>query len=135
DMYSPEQNLPFYLLHFTLLNLFYSIERRKVKYARVTVYPDQSVKFVIPLRFSERNLQIFIKEQDEWVKKKLATYAKPREKFIELRSGEILLFGEAFTPGFLTTDKKATEQFYRRTSREYFTKRTKDLAGEFGFTY
>jgi len=77
-----------HLLLFLMLNLFYTIERRKVKYARVTVYPDQSVKFVIPFRFSERNAQIFIREHEPWVQKKLAQFAKPREKFISLGVNE-----------------------------------------------
>jgi predicted metal-dependent hydrolase len=123
-----------HLLLSLMLNLFYTIERRKVKYARVTVYPDQSVKFVIPIRYSERNVQIFIREHEPWVQKKLALFAKPREKFIELKPGEVLLFGEARTPNFII-NKKMLESFYRKAAKEYLTLRTIELAREYGFNY
>ena len=117
-----------------MLNLFYTVERRKVKYARVTVYPDQSVKFVFPLRYSEHKVQIFIRDHQEWVQQKLAQYAKPREKFIILKPGEILFFGEAFLPGF-SNDQKAITAFYRKSTKEYLTVRTAELALRYGFIY
>jgi predicted metal-dependent hydrolase len=117
------------------LNLFYSIERRKVKYARVTVYPDQSVKFVIPFRYSERNLQIFIEKQEPWIEKKLAHFAKPKEKLIHLQLTDILLFGNPFTPDFPAADKKACERFYRIKAKEHLYARTAELAKQFGFIY
>jgi len=118
-----------------MLNLFYTIERRKVKYARVTVYPNQSVKFVIPLRYSERNAQLFIREHEPWVQKKLLQFSKPREKFIPLAPGEILLFGEAMTPDFPLLNKKACEHFYRANAKKYFHLRTAELAKEHGFIF
>ena len=117
-----------------MLNLFYTVERRKVKYARVTVYPDQSVKFVITIRFSERNLQIFIRDHEPWVRKKLAHFARPREKFMELKPGEVLFFGEAFLPGF-PADRKSLTAFYRKAAKEYLPVRTAELAKEHGFQY
>jgi predicted metal-dependent hydrolase len=117
------------------VNLFYTVERRKVKYARVTVYPDQQVKYVVPLRYSERNLQIFIREHELWVQKKLAQFSKPREKFITLGKEQILLFGEAMTPDFSLPNKKAAEHFYRTKAKAYFHVRTAELAAEHGFMY
>jgi predicted metal-dependent hydrolase len=131
--HSSKQNT-FYILMSKSLNLFYTIERRKVKYPRVIVYPDQSVKFVIPVRFPERNVQIFIRDHEPWVQKKLAQFAKPREKFIHLKPGEILFFGEPFSPDF-SGDRKALIAFYRKSAKEYLTLRTAELATKHGFIY
>jgi predicted metal-dependent hydrolase len=130
-----EHSFSIYNFIFILLNLFYSIERRKVKYARVTVYPDQSVKFVFPLRFPERNVQVFIQQQQPWIAKKLAEYSKPRAKFFHLEPGQILFFGEAYTPNFPATNRTACEDFYRKASKTYFPARVRELAAQYGFDY
>ncbi|MEI8134643.1 MAG: SprT family zinc-dependent metalloprotease [bacterium] len=118
-----------------MLDLFYSIERRKVRYPRVTVYPDLSVKFVIPLRYSDEHIQHFIKEHQPWVQKKLAAFSKPRPKFIELQPGEILFMGKAVIADFDPRNQKELEKFYRSQAKHHFVIRTTELATQFGFTF
>ncbi len=80
-------------------------------------------------------MQVFIRDQEPWIAKKLKEYAKPREKFIELAPEEILFFGEPYVPNFHSRDKIASEKFYRKASKIYFTARLRELADEFGFSY
>ena len=113
----------------------YTIQRKKVKHARITVHPDSQVKITIPLRYTDSDVLFFLTEKANWINKHVSFFSEDREKYLILGSGEVAFLGEAVNPGFDVTKKKLLEDWYRDHAKKYLIKRIAELAIEFSYSY
>ncbi len=73
----------------------YKIERREVKHARIKVREDLSVHLIAPNSFSEREIELILKQKEKWIESKLA-YFSSRNKPIKLQRNQIFYLGERY---------------------------------------
>ena len=106
-----------------------------MRHARINVNHELRVLVVIPMRYSQAELQILLAEKRKWIEKQLAFFSKGRESFIELIPGEILFLGKAIRPHIPITNKAELEEWYREEARKYITERLEVFAFQYGFTY
>lgn len=90
------------------------IERRRVKWVRVQVYPGGEVRIVIPHRYSmDRLVQIYRKKQ-HWIEgKRQHLLADPARKF-GIDSEEVLLFGKGYRFEVAASDAPDIDHQQRR---------------------
>lgn len=112
-----------------------SIVRRKVKNARVQIGPDMIVKVIIPMRYTQANLDLLLREKAAWIDKAIDFYAKRSAEVITLPNGEILYMGSAMCVEFDTSNADLLEKWYRKKAREYYSLRLAELAAQHGFIY
>ncbi|MDP4219224.1 MAG: SprT family zinc-dependent metalloprotease [Bacteroidota bacterium] len=113
----------------------YIVERKKVKYARITVHHDCRVKVTIPLRYTDSDLLLFLAEQANWIEKHVSNFGRDSDLYLSLGAGEIPFLGEAINPGFEITDKRVLEQWYRKAAKEYLFTRIEILSAIHGYRY
>jgi predicted metal-dependent hydrolase len=133
-----------------------TVERRLVKRARITVDEDMRVRVVLPLDFSQADIDALIQRKAVWVQKQLAFFKGRRNARIRVRRNEILYLGEVYTfrllPGLRrnfainTTGKTifaginlladgALEQWYRKEAKRIIMGRLAHFADTNHFTY
>ncbi|MEP7235850.1 MAG: SprT family zinc-dependent metalloprotease [Ignavibacteriota bacterium] len=113
----------------------YSITRRQVRNARISINHEMQIKITIPLWYREREVMQLLKEKQPWIEKQLIHFEKEKKNVILPRDGEILFLGESIIPGFDCTDPKQLHNFYISRAREEFGMWTLRLAEEHGFTF
>ena len=113
----------------------YTIIRRRVKHARISINPASEVRIVIPLYYRQRDLEKLLEEKEKWIAKQLAHFAKERENIIALKPGEILFFGEIRKVDFDTSSALRLKRWYMEQANEYFSKRITEIAFHYGFTF
>jgi len=74
-----------------------SIEKRRVRHARITVTPDLQVRLVVPLRTTRAEIDAVIERKSKWIQKQLDHFKKTDSETIKLDHDEILLLGELYT--------------------------------------
>jgi predicted metal-dependent hydrolase len=74
----------------------YIVERKPVKHIRVRVSVDRSVRIIVPLDFSEDELDALIHKKQEWIDVKLNKLSLKGEK-IAIAPNQIFLHGERYT--------------------------------------
>ncbi len=112
----------------------YTIQRKKVKYARITIHPDSKVKITIPLRYSDSDLILFLAEKANWINKHVSCFSADREKYLSLEAGEIEFLGKPFRPSF-DISKTSLTTWYKNQAKHYFGNRITELAREFGYSF
>ncbi|HLG32454.1 MAG TPA: SprT family zinc-dependent metalloprotease [Ignavibacteriaceae bacterium] len=75
--------------------LKYKIERREVKHSRIKVSEDLSVRVIAPISFSQREIELILKQKEKWIESKLA-YFSSRKSPIKLQRNHILYLGERY---------------------------------------
>ena len=70
----------------------YKIERREVKHARIKVSEDLSVRVIAPNSFSQKEIELILKQKEKWIESKLA-YFSSRKKPIKLQRNHIFYLG------------------------------------------
>lgn len=73
-----------------------SIEKRRVRHARITVTPDLQVRLVVPLRTTRAEIDALIERKSKWIQKQLDRFKKRDSEEIKLDHDEILLLGEIY---------------------------------------
>ncbi len=73
----------------------YIIERRAVKHARIKVSEDLSVRVIAPNSFSEKEIELILKQKAKWIESKLA-YFSSRKKQIRLQRDQIFYLGDKY---------------------------------------
>lgn len=74
----------------------YFIERKPVKHIRIRVSVDRQVRIIVPLDFSEDELDALIRKKQTWIDTKLNQLSKKRED-ITMAPNQIFLQGERYT--------------------------------------
>jgi predicted metal-dependent hydrolase len=113
----------------------YTIARRRVKNARISVNHELQVKVVIPLWYKEKDLVQLFAEKRKWIEKQLIHFAESQKNIPQLAPGEILYLGESFNPGFDISDRLLLQKWYVAKALELFDKRIEILSTQHGFTY
>jgi len=113
----------------------YTIARRRVRNARISVNHELQVKIVIPLWYKETDLQQLIAEKQKWIEKQLIHFTLAKKDIPQLGMGEILYLGEGINPGFDVTDTLQLHHWYQTVAQEIFGVRIKALAAEYGFRF
>jgi predicted metal-dependent hydrolase len=73
----------------------YKIERREVKHARIKVSEDLSVRVIAPNSFSEKEIELILKQKAKWIESKLA-YFSSHKKQIRLQRDQIFYLGDKY---------------------------------------
>ena len=74
----------------------YFVERKPVKHIRIRVSVDQQVRIIVPLDFSEDELDALIHKKKTWIETKLNQLSEKREN-ITIAPNQIFLHGERYT--------------------------------------
>jgi predicted metal-dependent hydrolase len=106
----------------------YIIERKEVKHARININEERRVKLIIPESFSQDDISRLIAQKSGWIQKQLDFFGQEMCNPIELQPGQVLLFGEAYTPGIATSKNDLITSWYKETARNYFINRLAELS-------
>ncbi len=133
-----------------------SIEKRRVRHARITVSPDLQVKLVVPLRTSRAEIDALIERKSKWIQKQLDHFKKRDSEAVKLDHDEIQLLGELFrfrlrpelngrtvvdagertvSSGRNLLADGALERWYRDRARRLIAGRLAHFSREHGFEY
>jgi predicted metal-dependent hydrolase len=138
-----------------------SVERRRVKRARITVYEDLRVRVTLPLHCSQEEVDDLIERKAQWIQKQLAFYRGRRDACIQLSHNEILYLGDIYTfrllsgrllPGLRRTvaiDAQShiissglnlladgvLARWYRKEAKRIIMERLTHFADRYNFTY
>ena len=114
----------------------YTIIRRKVKHARISVSPELVVKVVVPLRYGERELLRLIDEKESWIIKTLAHFRELGARRIALETNEILYLGKPIARPFESGNTQASlEAWYKHEAKRTISARVAVFASYYGFIY
>ncbi len=114
----------------------FSVIRRKVKHARISVSPELVVKVIVPLRYGESNLLRLIDEKEAWIIKTLAYFRELTARRIALETNEILYLGKPITrPSESGITASSLEAWYKHEAKHYIPRRVAELASEYDFGY
>lgn len=75
--------------------LEYSVEHRRVKYLRMFVQPEGTIKIVAPLRARKHDIEHFLKEKQSWIHKQLSRIHQAKDA-LNLSDEHVYLFGSAY---------------------------------------
>jgi predicted metal-dependent hydrolase len=133
-----------------------SVERRRVKRARITVDEDLRLRITLPLDFSRGEVDDLIERKAQWIQKQLAFFRGRRDARIQLCHDEILYLGEIYTfrllPGLRRTvaiDAQGKTissglnlladgvlaRWYRKEAKRIIMERLTHFADTYHFTY
>jgi len=119
----------------TINNEQFTVTRRRVKNARISVNHELQVKVVIPLWYKEKDLKQLIAEKHKWIEKQLVHFAESQKDIPQLNPAEILYLGKGFNPGFDVSDRLLLQKWYGKQALELYDERIKILSAKHGFTY
>jgi predicted metal-dependent hydrolase len=74
-----------------------TVERRRIKRARIAVDEDLRVRVTLPLNFSQEEIDDLIERKAQWIQKQLAFFRGRRDARIKLSHDEILYLGDIYT--------------------------------------
>jgi predicted metal-dependent hydrolase len=74
-----------------------TIERRRIKRARIAVDEGLWVRVTLPLDFSQEEIDNLIERKAQWIQKQLAFFRGRRDARIQLSHNEILYLGDIYT--------------------------------------
>jgi hypothetical protein len=130
------------------------IIRKDVKHARLRVSEDESVRLIVPLKFSKDAIEEVLNKRMQWIAKKQQFFAKKSQ--INLNRNQLLLYGQRYNYFYDSSykyrvcinhqyftissqqdllDIKVQERWYKKIAKEYLVKRTEELASKLGFEY
>ncbi|OHB60601.1 MAG: hypothetical protein A2167_07925 [Planctomycetes bacterium RBG_13_46_10] len=133
-----------------------TVERRLVKRARITVDEDMRVRVVLPLDFSQADIDVLIERKAVLIQKRLAFFRGRRDARIQLRPDAILYLGEVYTfrllpglrrnfainatgktifSGINLLEDGALDRWYRKEAKRVIMERLAHFAETNHFTY
>ena len=118
-----------------LLDETLTIERKRVKHARITIGHDSRVRIVIPIRYTQAALSLLLLEKRSWIEKHLALARSDKESYLELLPSEIPFLGKSYRISTESISLTEIESWYKKRAREYFSRRIAELASTFGYRY
>ena len=132
------------------------VERRRVKSGRIMVHPDLRIELIVPLRTSNAEIDEIIRHKSKWIEKKLRYFRHRKTLGVQLKRGEVLLYGEVYrfrpvpelgrkvavdskgktiSSGRDLLDAHVLEEWYREEARRVISKRLRHYAREYGLPY
>ena len=133
-----------------------TVERRKIKRARIAVNENLQVRVTIPLEFSQGEIDDLLERKSRWLQKQLAFFRERRDARIQLSHDEILYLGEVYIfqrlPGLrsrvaikeegkiiysgrnLLADG-SLDRWYRKEAKRVIMERLEYFADTYNFTY
>ena len=133
-----------------------TVERRQIKRARLAVDEGLWIRVVLPLDFSQEEIDNLIKRKAQWIQKQLAFFRGRRDARIKLSHNEILYLGKIYTfqhlPGLrsrvaIKDEEKiiysgrnlladgALGTWYRKEAKRVIMERLEYFADTHNFTY
>ena len=133
-----------------------TLERRRIKRARIAVDEGLWVRVTLPLDFSQEEIDNLIKRKAQWIQKQLAFFRGRRDARIQLSHNEILYLGEIYTfqrlPGLrsrvaIKDEEKiiysgrnlladgVLDRWYRKEAKRVIMERLGHFADTYYFTY
>jgi predicted metal-dependent hydrolase len=73
-----------------------TVERRRVKRARISVDEALRARVTLPLDFSQEEIDDLIERKAVWLQKQLALFRQKRDARVHVRRNEILYLGEVY---------------------------------------
>lgn len=73
----------------------YTLERKPVKHARIRVDEKQTVRLIVPERFTDSEINLLLNQKEKWIKNKL-DFFQDRPEIIPLEKDQFLYLGEIF---------------------------------------
>ncbi len=131
------------------------VERRRVKYARIVVDRSAQVRLIAPTRLSNRSIQVFLNEKQDWIRRQRAHFQNILRALPRVEEGRILYRGEIHRvepvgPGQASgidahskiiysekdlTSESAVEDWYRQEARRIIPSRVLELARQVGLSF
>lgn len=87
------------------------ISKKSVRYTRIQVNPDGSVRVSAPKRLSDRAIADIIESKKTRILKQQEKFKQSGANRIQLAANQLLLHGEAYTFIFLTTSRASRDRF------------------------
>lgn len=133
----------------------YILERKPVKHARIRVDEKQTVRVIVPKRFSNSEINLLLNQKENWIKNKLEFF-KDRPEIIPLEKDQLLYLGEKYRFKKNEESKKRVLidsgnkkilsnydllnpliqfNWYRMEARKYILIRLEELAIPYNFRY
>jgi len=133
----------------------YILERKPVKHARIRVDENQTVRVIVPKRFSDSEINLLLIHKENWIKNKLEFF-NGRPELIPLEKDQLLYLGEKYR--FKINDELMKQvlidsgdktiqsdydllnpiiqfNWYRMEARKVILKRLEELAKPYNFKY
>jgi predicted metal-dependent hydrolase len=132
----------------------YILIQRDVKHARLRVSEDGCIRVIIPLVFTQEDVNALLKKKQRWIDRNLKFFKGMSR--ISLQRNQILLYGNRYTYFYDSTyehkvivdhehktirakrnllDKVIQQQWLTGVAREHLAKRTEELATKLKFNY
>ena len=132
----------------------YTFDQKDIKHARIRVNETGSVRILVPLDFTDDDVDALIRKKRRWIEKQQAFFAK--KESLPLSRNQLLLFGGRYNYFHDDTYKRRVmidhehktiraardlldmdiqEKWYKSYAKKYMTKRTEELAYKLGFEY
>jgi predicted metal-dependent hydrolase len=133
-----------------------TVERRGVKRARISVDEDMRVRAVLPLDFSQEEIDDLLERKATRIQKELAFFRGRRDARIQGRRNQILYLGEAYTfrllpglrrnfainaigqtifSGINLLEDGVLDRWYRKEAKRVIMERLAYFADQYSLTY
>ena len=133
----------------------YILERKPVKHARIRVDEQQTVRVIVPDRFSDSEINLLLDQKETWINNKLDFFTN-RPVIIPLDKDQLLYLGEKYTfkkydelkkQVLIDSENKIIQSdydllnpaiqlnWYKLEARKVILKRLEELAKPYGFSY
>ena len=133
----------------------YSLRKsKKVKRARLQIYPSNGLEVVIPYWYSENDLNHLLSSNSEWIKKNLEKIAKVEDSFLFFGSQiEVLINNLSFRKNYyfyfdnkkqltvivpeenVLTKNELYHIWLKKEAQHYIPQRVSELAKKYGFEF
>lgn len=134
----------------------FKIERRRVRYARISVGYDLKVNVILPLKFPKAEVVKFIQQKSQWIQKQFDRFKNRKNSEIKLNSDEILFLGEVYKFQFMPelgkkheinnegkiissgenlTLNSTLDKWYKKEAKTILDERLRFFAGKYNFKY
>lgn len=132
----------------------YMFDQKDIKHARIRVNESGFVRIIVPLDFTEDDIDSLLRKKKRWIEKQQAFFAKKEE--ITLSRNQILLFGSRYSYFYDDSYKQRVvidheyktiraardlldpivqERWYKNYAKKYLVARLETLSKKLGFEY
>jgi predicted metal-dependent hydrolase len=132
----------------------YQLIYRDVQHARIRVNEDGGVRVLIPISFTEADVEALLKKKERWINQKVAFFAGKSK--IHLNRNQLLLLGNRYTYNYLPNctrkvfldnkhhmistskdmlDVFIQEKWYKSYAKDYLALRVTELSHKLNFPF
>lgn len=127
---------------------------RDVKHARIRVNEDGCVRVLIPISFTDDDVEALLKKKERWINQKIAFFAGKTK--IHLNRNQLLLLGNRYSYNYVPKcsrrvivddrhhiisssknmlDAHIQEKWYKQYAKNYFNTRVSELSSKLNFAF